>query len=106
MPLGVAESLLSLRLLPETYGAAARLDLPGVALVTKPASLAWSGGWPGPARRAEDSAEVIAALAHAARPLLAGFFGWEARAAEPMPCRCPAAPHPDVRGRDGDRVPR
>jgi EmrB/QacA subfamily drug resistance transporter len=82
VPLGVAGSLLSLRLLPETYGGAARLDLPGVALVTAGVvSLVWGlartgqAGW--------GSAEVIAALAGGAA-LLAGFFGWEARAAEPM----------------------
>ena len=82
VPLGVAGSLLSLRLLPETYGGAARLDLPGVALVTAGVvGLVWGlartgqAGW--------GSAEVIAALA-AGAALLAGFFGWEARTAEPM----------------------
>ena len=82
VPLGVAGSLLSLRLLPESYGARARLDLPGVALVTAGVvGLVWGlartgqAGW--------GSAEVIAALV-AGAVLLAGFFGWEARAAEPM----------------------
>jgi EmrB/QacA subfamily drug resistance transporter len=82
VPLGVAGSLLSLRLLPETYGGAARLDLPGVALVTAGVvGLVWGlartgqAGW--------GSAEVIGALA-AGAVLLAGFFVWEARAAEPM----------------------
>src|SRR6266702_1146813 len=57
VPIGVAASLLSLRLLPESHGAQARLDLAGVALVT--------------------------ALA-AGAALLAGFFAWESRAPEPM----------------------
>ncbi|HEY9244899.1 MAG TPA: DHA2 family efflux MFS transporter permease subunit [Streptosporangiaceae bacterium] len=82
VPLGVAGSLLSLRLLPETYGGAARLDLPGVALVTAGVvGLVWGlartgqAGW--------GSAEVVVALA-AGAVLLAGFFIWEARAAAPM----------------------
>jgi EmrB/QacA subfamily drug resistance transporter len=82
VPLGLAGSLLSLRLLPESYGAAARLDLPGVALVTAGVvGLVWGlarttqAGW--------GSAEVVTALAGGAM-LLAGFFAWEARAAEPM----------------------
>ena len=82
VPLGVAGSLLSLRLLPESYGTRARLDLPGVALVTAGVvGLVWGlartgqAGW--------GSAEVIAALA-AGAVLLAAFFAWEARAAEPM----------------------
>ncbi len=82
VPLGVAGSLLSLRLLPETYGGTARLDLPGVALVTAGVvGLVWGlartgqAGW--------GSAEVVVALA-AGAVLLAGFFIWEARAAAPM----------------------
>ena len=82
VPLGVAGSLLALRLLPESYGGAARLDLPGVSLVTAGVvGLVWGlartgqAGW--------GSAEVIAALA-AGAVLLVAFFGWEARAAEPM----------------------
>ena len=82
VPLGVAGSLLSLRLLPESYGTRARLDLPGGALVTAGVvGLVWGlartgqAGW--------GSAEVIAALA-AGAVLLAAFFAWEARAAEPM----------------------
>ena len=82
VPLGVAGTLLSLRLLPESYGVAARLDLPGVALVTAGVvGVVW-----GLARTTQTgwgSAEVITALAGGA-VLLAGFFGWEARAAEPM----------------------
>jgi EmrB/QacA subfamily drug resistance transporter len=82
VPLGVAGSLLALRLLPESYGGAARLDLPGVSLVTAGVvGLVWGlaragqAGW--------GSAEVIAALAGGA-VLLVAFFGWEARSAEPM----------------------
>ena len=82
VPLGVAGTLLSLRLLPESYGVAARLDLPGVALVTAGVvGVVW-----GLARTTQTgwgSAEVITALACGA-VLLAGFFAWEARAAEPM----------------------
>jgi EmrB/QacA subfamily drug resistance transporter len=82
VPLGVAGTLLSLRLLPESYGVAARLDLPGVALVTGGVvGVVW-----GLARTTQTgwgSAEVITALA-CGTVLLAGFFAWEARAAEPM----------------------
>ncbi len=82
VPLGVAGTLLSLRLLPESFGASARLDLPGVALVTAGVvGVVWGlarttqAGW--------GSAEVITALAGGVA-LLVAFFGWEARAAEPM----------------------
>jgi EmrB/QacA subfamily drug resistance transporter len=82
VPLGVAGTLLSLRLLPESYGVAARLDLPGVGLVTAGVvGVVW-----GLARTTQTgwgSAEVITALA-CGTVLLAGFFAWEARAAEPM----------------------
>ncbi len=82
VPLGVAGTLLSLRLLPESYGVAARLDLPGVGLVTAGVvGVVW-----GLARTTQTgwgSAEVITALACGATAL-AGFFAWEARAAEPM----------------------
>ncbi len=82
VPLGVAGCLLSPRLLPETFGAPAQLDLPGVALVSAGVvGLVWGlsrtgqAGW--------GSAEVIAALA-CGTALLAGFFAWEARATAPM----------------------
>ena len=82
VPLGVAGCLLSLRLLPESFGAAARLDLPGVALVTAGVvGLVW-----GLARTTQTgwgSAEVITALAGGVA-LLVSFLGWEARTAEPM----------------------
>jgi EmrB/QacA subfamily drug resistance transporter len=82
VPIGVAASLLSLRLLPESYGPAARLDLRGVALISAGAvCLVWGlvrasqAGW--------GSAEIITALAVGAA-LLGGFFYWESRAPEPM----------------------
>jgi EmrB/QacA subfamily drug resistance transporter len=82
VPLGVAGTLLSLRLLPESFGTPARLDLPGVGLVTAGVvGVVW-----GLARTTQTgwgSAEVITALAGGATAL-AGFFAWEARAAEPM----------------------
>jgi EmrB/QacA subfamily drug resistance transporter len=82
VPLGVAGTLLSLRLLPESFGTRARLDLPGVGLVTAGVvGVVW-----GLARTTQTgwgSAEVITALAGGATAL-AGFFAWEARAAEPM----------------------
>jgi len=82
VPIGVAASLLSLRLLPESYGPAARLDLPGVALISAGAvCLVWGlvrasqAGWGSP--------EIITVLAVGAA-LLGGFFYWESRALEPM----------------------
>jgi EmrB/QacA subfamily drug resistance transporter len=82
VPIGVAASLLSLRLLPESYGPAARLDLPGVALITGGVvSLVWAlvrgsqAGWGSP--------EIVTTLAVGAG-LLGGFFIWETRAPEPM----------------------
>ena len=82
VPIGVAASLLSLRLLPESYGAPARLDLPGVTLVSAGAvCLVWGlvhtgqAGWGG--------AGTIAALAVGA-VLVAAFFWREGRTPEPM----------------------
>ena len=82
VPIGVAVSLLALRLLPETYGAPARLDLPGVALVSAGVvALVWGrvrtgqAGWTSP--------ELVITLA-AGAALLAAFFAWESRAPEPM----------------------
>jgi EmrB/QacA subfamily drug resistance transporter len=82
VPIGVAVSLLALRLLPESYGAPARLDLPGVALISAGAvALVWGlvragqAGWGSP--------EIVASLAVGAA-LLAAFFAWESRAPEPM----------------------
>jgi EmrB/QacA subfamily drug resistance transporter len=82
VPLGIAATVLSARLLPESKGAQARLDLLGVALVS-----AAAGGLVWGLARANDagwaSAEVLGALAGGAI-LLAAFLAWESRAAEPM----------------------
>jgi EmrB/QacA subfamily drug resistance transporter len=82
VPIGVAAGLLSLRLLPESHGAPARLDLPGVALISiGVVSLVWAlvranqAGWA--------SAEIVTTLA-AGVALLGGFLYWEGRTAEPM----------------------
>jgi EmrB/QacA subfamily drug resistance transporter len=82
VPIGVVAGLLSLRLLPESHGAPARVDLPGVGLISAGVvSLVWGlvragqAGW--------GSAEVVATLA-AGAALLAAFLFWEGRAAEPM----------------------
>jgi EmrB/QacA subfamily drug resistance transporter len=82
VPIGVVAALLSIRLLPESYGPAGRLDLPGVGLISAAVvSLVWGlvragqAGW--------GAAEVVATLAGGA-VLLAGFFVWENRAHQPM----------------------
>jgi EmrB/QacA subfamily drug resistance transporter len=82
VPLGVVAVLLSWRLLPESRGAPARLDLPGVGLVSAGiVSLVWGlvrandAGWA--------SAEVVTTLA-AGAALVASFLLWESRAPEPM----------------------
>jgi EmrB/QacA subfamily drug resistance transporter len=82
VPIGVAVGLLALRLLPEGYGAPARLDLPGVGLVSAGVvALVWGLVRTGQAGWA--SSEVVIALA-AGAILLAAFFAWESRAPEPM----------------------
>jgi EmrB/QacA subfamily drug resistance transporter len=82
VPIGLAAALLGLRLLPESRGAAERLDLAGVALVTAGAvALVWAltrandAGW--------TSAETLGSLA-AGSALLAAFVWWERRARQPM----------------------
>jgi EmrB/QacA subfamily drug resistance transporter len=82
VPLGVVAALASARLLPESFGRQARLDLPGVALVSAAVvGLVWglvrapAVGW--------SSAEVVSAVAGGAL-LVAAFLVWEARAPEPM----------------------
>jgi EmrB/QacA subfamily drug resistance transporter len=82
VPIGLAAAALGVRLLPDSRGAAERLDLAGVSLVTAGVvALVWaltranSVGW--------GSAEVVGSLA-AGCVLLAAFLWWERRAAEPM----------------------
>ncbi len=82
VPLGVAAAPLALRLLPESYGAPARLDVAGVGLVSSGAvAIVWGlvrasvKGW--------GSAEIVVTLALGAA-LLAAFVYWESRADEPM----------------------
>jgi EmrB/QacA subfamily drug resistance transporter len=82
VPIGLAAVLLSSRLLPESRGARARLDLVGVSLVTiGVVALVWAltrantVGW--------TSAETIGTFTTGCL-LLAAFLGWERGAAEPM----------------------
>ena len=82
VPIGLAAVLLSLRLLPESHGAPARLDLVGVSLITAGVvALVWAltraanVGWA--------SAEIVGSLTTGCT-LLVGFVWWERRAAEPM----------------------
>jgi EmrB/QacA subfamily drug resistance transporter len=82
VPIGLVASLLCSRLLPETYGGATRIDLPGVGLVSVGAvGIVWalvrasSVGWA--------SGEVIATLALGVVGLVA-FIAWERRAPAPM----------------------
>lgn len=82
VPLGILAVLGSVRLLPESRARSARLDLPGVALVSAGAvALVWglvrapAVGW--------SSGEVVAAAAGGVL-LLATFLAWETRAPEPM----------------------
>jgi EmrB/QacA subfamily drug resistance transporter len=82
VPIGVMAALLSTRLLPESHGPDARLDLPGVALVTGGVvALVWAltrahqVGWA--------SAETVATLL-AGAALLICFVVWEGRAPAPM----------------------
>jgi EmrB/QacA subfamily drug resistance transporter len=82
VPLGIAAAPLSLRLLPESYGAPARLDLAGVALASSGAvAIVWglvratASGW--------GSAEIVSTLSLGV-VLIAAFVYWESRAAEAM----------------------
>ncbi len=82
VPIGAAALPLALRLLPETRGAADRLDLAGVTLVTGGVvAVVWALVRAGQAGWA--SAEVIGTLT-AGAVLLAAFGVWERRAGEPM----------------------
>jgi EmrB/QacA subfamily drug resistance transporter len=82
VPIGIATALLSTSLLPESHGPDARLDLPGLVLVTAGVvSLVWAltranqVGWA--------SAETVTTLALGA-VLLVGFVLWERYAPAPM----------------------
>src|SRR3954465_8327705 len=86
VPLGLVLAPLARTRLAESFGPAARIDVPGLALVTGAAlGLVWglvrgnASGW--------DSAEVVGALA-AGAALLAAFVAWERRGAAPrLPAR-------------------
>ncbi|MEA2280976.1 MAG: hypothetical protein QOK21_1583 [Solirubrobacteraceae bacterium] len=82
VPVGLALIPLAARMLTESYGPSARLDVPGLALagsgllgltfgIVRADSLGWT------------SATVLASIA-AGLVLLAAFLAWEARAPEPM----------------------
>jgi EmrB/QacA subfamily drug resistance transporter len=82
VPIGVAAVLLSLRLLPESYGARERLDLTGVGLVTGGVvAIVWAlvraneAGWASP--------ETVITLT-AGAVLLVAFVAWENRVSQPM----------------------
>ena len=82
VPIGLVLAPLALRRMGESFGPPARLDVPGLALVTGGAlGLVWglvrgnAAGW--------GSAEVLGALG-AGLALVAGFVAWERRAPEPM----------------------
>jgi EmrB/QacA subfamily drug resistance transporter len=82
VPIGAAAMVLSRLRLPESRAGAARLDLPGLALVSAGAAgLVWalvrsgSAGW--------GSGEVLGTLI-AGVLLLGAFVGWERRAPAPM----------------------
>jgi EmrB/QacA subfamily drug resistance transporter len=82
IPIGVAATLLSARLLPETHGPRKPLDLGGVGLCTiAMVGLTWG------LVRANDvgwgSAEILATLGLGA-VAFAAFLVWESRAAQPM----------------------
>jgi EmrB/QacA subfamily drug resistance transporter len=82
VPIGAVALPLAMRLLPDSYGAPARLDLPGVTLLTgSVVAIVWAlvranqSGWA--------STEIISCLASGAA-LLVAFGAWEHRAREPM----------------------
>jgi len=82
VPIGLVAAVASMFRLPESYGPAARLDLPGVGMAAGAAvALAWglvrtgAVGWGSP--------QVIGALIGAAA-LIGAFTAWERRASEPM----------------------
>ena len=81
VPIGAVALPLAMRLLPDSYGARERLDLPGVTLVTGVIAIVWAlvranqSGWA--------SAEIVSCLVCGAVLLLA-FAAWEQRVSEPM----------------------
>jgi EmrB/QacA subfamily drug resistance transporter len=82
VPIGIAAGVLSLRLLPDTFGPRTPLDLGGVGLITIAlVGIVWAlvrgndAGW--------TSAEIAATFAVGAAALV-GFVIWEARVAHPM----------------------
>jgi len=82
VPIGVLAIVLGIRLLPESHGAAERIDLIGVVLVTAGVvAVVWAlvrandVGW--------SSTEIITTLV-AGAALLVGFVGWELRVRAPM----------------------
>jgi EmrB/QacA subfamily drug resistance transporter len=82
VPIGLAATLLGLRLLPESHGKPERLDLAGVSLVTAGVvALVWALTRAGDAGWA--SAEVVGSLVSGA-VLITAFIWWERRTAQPM----------------------
>jgi EmrB/QacA subfamily drug resistance transporter len=82
VPIGIAATLLGVRLLPESHGAPEPLDLVGVTLVsTGVVAVVWA------LTRANDigwsDVETVGTLA-AGVALLAGFLAWETRVSAPM----------------------
>jgi EmrB/QacA subfamily drug resistance transporter len=82
VPIGIAAGVLSMRLLPETFGPRTPLDLGGVALITVAlVGIVWGlvrgndAGW--------TSAEIVSAFVVGVTAL-AGFVVWEARTEHPM----------------------
>jgi EmrB/QacA subfamily drug resistance transporter len=82
VPIGLLAIVLGIRLLPETHGAAERVDLVGVALVTTGVvGLVWAMvrandvGWSSP--------EIVSTMVGGVVLLLA-FVGWERRVQTPM----------------------
>jgi EmrB/QacA subfamily drug resistance transporter len=82
VPIGAAALPLAMRLLPDSYGAPERLDLPGVALVTGGVvAIIWAlvradqSGWA--------SGEIVSCLV-GGTVLLLCFAAWERRVSEPM----------------------
>ena len=82
VPIGLLAATLGMRLLPESHGAAQRLDLPGVALVTSGVvALVWAlvrvseAGWSSP----QTVGTLLAGCA-----LLLAFVWWQRRADAPL----------------------